>query len=364
MPPTPGSSRSQLTPSTTGQIIEEIEVMLHHALGRGLMVGNDAPATFEAACRDLEGNPDASVVANRLNQLMRLHDNLSRAVAPALPGSLVYLQKEKSRKGRLHILGSVGLVRRLMCVALLSIVGLFALSLSPEVNGSPSNFSLLQNSGSSLFLNELFLLAAASLGVSFANLYQAQIYLRNLTFDPSMEPSYWVRYVLGIMSGTILAFLVPVEHFLEGSTEATMHGMAKPTLALLGGFSTQALYRILFQMVSAIESIVRGNGQDALEVERARIQLEGERQEQQQRQILAAQIRTLQGRTSNPEARASLDTLLDDLMQSGELVGSAPIARATAPAEATKDTGSPPPDDAAETPASSKSDADSAVKND
>ena len=314
MPPVQGSPTAPLLPVAYRQIVEEIDVMLQHALAQGLSVGADIPASFESLRRTLDTRPDGAEVPSSLGQLTRIHSDLSRLVAPALPGSLVFLKQERENAGHLHFLGSVGLVRRLMSVALLSIVALFALSLSQEVNGSPSNFSLLKNSGYSLLLNELFLLAAASLGVSFANLYQAQIYLRNRTFDPTLEPSYWVRYVLGIMSGTILAFLVPVEHLLEGSNEATMHGMAKPTLALLGGFSTQALYRILFQMVGAVESVVRGNGQDALEVERARVQLEGERQEQQRRQTLTTRVRTLQSRTQDPQAKAALGGLLDELI--------------------------------------------------
>jgi len=54
----------------------------------------------------------------------------------------------------------------------------------PKVNGSPDGFSLLKNSGMDLLLNELFLLSAAGIGASFSNLFQANLFVRNGTFDP------------------------------------------------------------------------------------------------------------------------------------------------------------------------------------
>ncbi len=295
--------------SLVAQLHYETDVMLRHALTQGLQLASDTVACHEAL-RDIDGHdPD------KIRRLTRIHAQLAHTVAPATPRSLRFLQKEAEAGGFWSFLGPIRLVRRLIGVAICSVVALFALSLSPQVDGRPGNFSLFNNSGLDLLLNELFLLSAASLGVSFANLYQAQIYLRDCTFDPRFESSYWVRYVLGLMSGTILAFLVPIDHWLEGGKQAqNLHGMGKPTLALLGGFSTQAIYRILFQMVNAIESLVRGNTRATAEAQEAQARVEFERRELQTRAELSQRIRGLTSGldSKDPVARAMVE-LADEM---------------------------------------------------
>ncbi len=291
------------------QLLYESNVMLRYALTQGLQIAPDSIARLEALKNVTEQDFQG------LRSLSKLHNSLAQEVAPATPRSLRFLQKEAESEGFWSFLGPISLVRRLIGVAIFSMVALFLLSLSPLVDGDPSNFSLLNNSGLDLLFNELFLLAAASLGVSFANLYQAQIYLRDCTFDPRFESSYWVRYVLGLMSGTILAFLVPIDHWLEGGKQVqNLHGMGKPTLALLGGFSTQAIYRILFQMVNAIESLVRGNTRVAAEVQEAQLRLEAERRELQTRAELSQRLRGLTaGLPAGDPAARSLVEMADEL---------------------------------------------------
>ena len=304
--PLKGSIKQQ---SLVTQLHYEADVMVRHALSLGLQLAPDTVACHEAL-RNIDDKDPAKV-----RQLTRLHAQLAQAVAPATPRSLRFLQKEAESGGFWSFLGPIRLVRRLIGVAICSVIALFALSLSPQVDGQAGNFSLLNNSGLDLLLNELFLLSAASLGVSFANLYQAQIYLRDCTFDPRFESSYWVRYVLGLMSGTILAFLVPIDHWLEGSKAVeNLHGMGKPTLALLGGFSTQAIYRILFQMVNAVESLVRGSTRATAEAQEAQARVDAERRELQTRAEISQRIRGLTAGLPNddPMARAMVD-LADEM---------------------------------------------------
>lgn len=312
-------------PSLRLQLFKETDIMLRHALSQGLQVTSDMTQRLDAY-RDLDNGRE-------LSDLTRLHTQLAQLVSPATPVSLMFLDQERQKRSALGFLGNVSLVRQLTAVSIFSMIAMFALSLSPSVDGEASNFSLFSNSGLNLLLNELFLLSAASLGVSFANLYQANLYLKNSTFDPRFESSYWVRYVLGLMSGSILAFLVPVDHWLEGSAQAgTLHGMGKPTLALLGGFSAQAIYRILFKMVNAVESLVRGSSQEALENEKAQVRLDSERRELQTKAELSAKLRSI--RDSIPAehpAAESLSHLADHLtgIASQPLIVSDPAEPAT-----------------------------------
>lgn len=72
-------------------------------------------------------------------------------------------------------------------------------------------------------------------------------------FDPKYEPSYWIRLLVGIMAGLILASLIPVD-------PDALNGLGHPTLSLLGGFSASLVYRILNLLVSFVEDIVKRMG--------------------------------------------------------------------------------------------------------
>src|SRR5438270_13746307 len=105
----------------------------------------------------------------------------------------------------------------------------------------------------------MHLISAAGLGACFYALFKARRFITNGTYDPKYEPTYWVRFILGITAGTLLALLIPVGGS-AGSVELT-----KPLLALLGGFSAEAVYRILLRMVETLETLVQGSDQQAIE---------------------------------------------------------------------------------------------------
>lgn len=67
-----------------------------------------------------------------------------------------------------------------------------------------------------------------------------------------MVPALWS----GLIAGLILAELVLVD------TGGSLEVLSMPILALLGGFSSTAVYRILNILVSAVESLVRGGTED------------------------------------------------------------------------------------------------------
>ncbi len=124
--------------------------------------------------------------------LAQVHARLADLVAPARPRTILLLAEEKEKANPFYFLGEVPLIRRLMFISIISLIGLISVSLSSAVDGNPKSFSLLENQGTSLLLNQLFLLTAASLGASFANLIQTQRYIKDGTFDPKYESSYWV----------------------------------------------------------------------------------------------------------------------------------------------------------------------------
>jgi hypothetical protein len=101
-------------------------------------------------------------------------------------------------------------------------------------------------------LNWLF---SAALGAVFYVLFTALDYVKNRTYDPRYNSIYVIRFVLGVIAGLILA-IVMQNNFGQGEVAKKL---GPSVLALLGGFSTEAVYQILQRLVDILLAAVRGD---------------------------------------------------------------------------------------------------------
>lgn len=339
------------TLSVTREILWECRAMVLHAMSSGLTVPGGLVQGLEAIVGDDEA--DARTSARRTEaeettefsaeaphsrvrnlpsavayQIAQIHGQLSKIIAPAKPRTVLLLERETARGGFLKFLGPVPLIRRMMVTSVISLVALIAVSLSPEVDGAPGRFSLLVNSGTSLLLNELFLLSAAGIGASFYNLFQANRFVREGTFDPVYESSYWIRFVLGLMAGMMLASLIPIDSAtageamgLDADAASSVTGLEKPMFALLGGFSASVVYRILSRLVAAVESIVKGDTRDIQAAQEASSKALAAEQEVQNRLALASRLTKLQQQIQSAdvpqELKRELERIQNDLLTPG-----------------------------------------------
>lgn len=298
------------------QLLPECKSMARHVLSSGANVSPavmsmlvEAEALLEN-CND--GKPeDNGNRAKAVGQLSKVHAALSEKIAPASPRTILLLANQEAHGSRFSFLGPVPLIRQLLFIAMVNLVLFLLISLSPEVNGDPNNYSLTENQNTSLFVNYMFLLAAAGMGASFAALFLANSYIKSGTFDPKYNATYWNRWLLGVMAGLILALFIPVEQFAsEGSN---LKGFGKPLLALLGGFSSAAVYRILNKIVNTLTGLVKEAPQIAIEQGIDAANNAAERNVSAYRREVAgelSQIRTLADEGSDPEG---LKKALDDL---------------------------------------------------
>ena len=248
------STTKAYPPGVGPQLLAACKAMAAYAFGAGSRVPESLVSRLEKAEAQLQLQSDSTDgdalspeydkpqpdgppkngknVGDPIETLTHIHNRLAEIVAPATPRTILLLAQEEQKANPLRFLGAVPLIRRLLMVAIFSMCGFVWVSLSEDVDGS--GFDLLQNSGLNLLMSELFLLFAASIGVSFANLFEAQRYIKDGTFDPKYESSYWVRHVLGLMAGTILALLVPIEALAAEQESTILQQLGKPMLALLG----------------------------------------------------------------------------------------------------------------------------------
>ncbi len=181
-------------------------------------------------------------------KLVEAHDLLSNAIKPATPRTVLLLDPVFADRSAFSWLSPVPLLRRLMIVAFLSLAGFIGIALSPYVSETGGN--IFNSNGIPLLVNLMFFVCSAALGACFSALFQANSYIVSGVFDPKFEPSYWIRLLVGVMAGLILASLIPIDPH-------ALNGLGKPTLSLLGGFSASLVYRILNLLVDTVEDMVK-----------------------------------------------------------------------------------------------------------
>ena len=292
-------------PSLDVQVLKASEAMTHYALASGLRVPDRVVEAVSRA-RVRADEPDSGDGVDPA--LLRAHGELVRIVAPATPRTILLISE--GRRTRLSMLGPVRLVQHMLIAVVILLAVFIALSLTTSVNGDGGDFE--NSSGLPLLANELFFLAAGGLGAAFSALFTAYRYISEGTYDPKYESSYWLRFILGLMAGLLLAMLIPVSSG-EGST-----ALSRPVLALLGGFSAAVLYRILERLVSGLESVIQSDSRELRAVEREAIAARAATDAARDRLGLVAELRRVQdrARAGGPSAEVAdeLDGILEGLL--------------------------------------------------
>ncbi len=247
------------------QLFCEAGSMAEYALKRGKVVPSATIKIIESfvikqdSSSQAETNNAKTAIREDLDitDLVQAHDDLTKIVEPATPQAILMLQTEQRRKGFLSALGPIPLVQNMMGVAILFLLIFILVVMSPDVIRNGAN--IFNSSGDKLLVNLLFLLSASGIGASFSALYKANRYITNLTFDPNHEISYWIRFLLGLISGLILSLVISDKAINSDFLE---EGIVRPLLAILGGFSADLVYTFLNRMVETVKSLFQGSTEE------------------------------------------------------------------------------------------------------
>jgi hypothetical protein len=219
------------------QALSEFRVMLRFALGEGLDVDEKARAAIAAVSSGPQIN-FASLLAG--------HAALSKIIAPATPLSL---EATATTPGPLGSLRRPPLIMWMIIVAIVAATGFVVTNILFVVYGN------------SLAIEKLNWCFAAGLGAVFYVLFTAHKYVKDRTFDPRYNAVYLIRFVLGVLSGLILAIVLGTSLF---KSNTTISNLGPAVIALLGGFSTEAVYQILQRLVDILLAAVRGDNSDTV----------------------------------------------------------------------------------------------------
>jgi len=239
--------------SLIDQPLRECDAMAKYAFASGIEVSDDdvkTIITFLAGRSPGNEKLSKNELEDNIYQLVVAHNNLAKLVRPATPRDILPLVNESVKSRFWRFIGPVQLLRRMMFVNILFIIAFMVIPLSKYVDGTSGD--PLHCDGWPLLINELYFLSAAGIGASFFILFKMNHYIVNNKYNPKYESYYWIRLLLGLIAGLILASLIPEIPLIPEEDLS----LARPTLALLGGFSTVGVYGILESLMNMVKSNV------------------------------------------------------------------------------------------------------------
>jgi len=192
--------------------------------------------------------PDKEELAKMLNELTAL----------CLPATPCSLENTIPRAKLFHNWGPMftPFIRDIWFISIVCLVGYIVLSYINTLY--PGNIIYLQ----------LLLMFSAFLGACFYTLNTAKRYVLSRTFDDYYIANYYSRIVIGVIAGIILANIIKVNYFPTPGNDAgskILFQMTPSLFALLGGFSAEAVVKILNRLVAMLMTLVEGETKDLID---------------------------------------------------------------------------------------------------
>ena len=279
--------------------------MLEFATGRGILV----PDAFTDLSHQLQDDP----IAHHLD-VIRLHNELSTLVAPARPHAIHLLMEQRPPWG--YLFGELRVLGWMVLALVVSLLGFLTLAMNEHVTAETVDVRYLYLEGWTQFYVLAFIICAAALGSSVANLFKIYHYVTAAQFERRYEISYWVRFALGIASGLILAEMVP-NSFGDDFT--------KPLIALLGGFAARVVEEILNRLIETLRTLVHGNMEARIRSQAATLETEYEKQRIREEGEKLKLLLKLKGELATAENADAAKSELDKLIET--YINTRPIQR-------------------------------------
>ena len=235
--PTANQSEPGISQEVIGELSEEINNMLSFAIYNGVTINTEINALIQ----------DSNV-----DDLINAHNLLCKNVAPATPKSIVYTKKLYEKGNKKSILNKLPLLRNLILLALFFLLSFIAIGSSPLVDSDSLNKGIMNNRGYSLILNLSYLGSVAGLGVLFYLLKEVSTSLKKGTLAPEDSIAYMSQILLGIMAGLIMSEIL-APYIIDPNSKVSMFN--KSVLALIGGFSSDAIFSILQGIINKVKGI-------------------------------------------------------------------------------------------------------------
>lgn len=225
-----------ISPKVISELNKEVNNMLSHAIYNGIIINTQVNNLIQNSSVD---------------DLINAHNLLSKNIAPATPKSIDFTKKLRSLENGKSIFNKLPLVRNLILLAVVFLILFIATGLSPNVNNRSLNEGIMNNNGVSLLLNLAFLSSISGLGVLFFLLKKVSDSIKNTTLVAEESISYIAQIILGIIAGLIMSEIIS----FYSNDPKNIDLFSKSILALIGGFSSDAIFSVLQGIIDRIKSI-------------------------------------------------------------------------------------------------------------
>lgn len=218
-------------------IVSYCEQMFDYAISKGLPIPKQIQYDFKSA--------DQATLLENYNQLTTL-------IAPANLRSISFIQRYIFNEKKMKKWWNIPIYSKCFYLSLIALLAVIAISLSPIVNNANLSKGLLDSSGINLLYNLIFVCSSAMLGVMFYSLKSINDKIKAYTLTPIDVLELNSNILIGVISGFIISELFTVLLSQFGDYME----ITKMTLAMLGGFSADAIFSILQGVVNKMKSLL------------------------------------------------------------------------------------------------------------
>ena len=242
MKPTPkDTSKSNeikqgISQEVINQLSRDINIMLSFASKNGIII-----------------NPQVNplIQNSSVEDLIEAYNLLCKNVAPATPKSIDYTRRVYSEGENKSIFNKIPLVKNLIILAVLFLVSYITFGFFPQVNNDSLDNGVMNNHGVSLLLNLGYLASISGLGVLFYLLKKISASVEKSTLVGEEAVNYMAQILLGIIAGLLISEVISIG---QSSTDnVTLFN--KSVLALIGGFSSDAIFSVLESLITRLKTI-------------------------------------------------------------------------------------------------------------
>lgn len=186
-------------------------------------------------------------------ELITNYNDLITTILPAKIESIVYINQYVFIESSTRKWYQVPVYSKCVIIAFIALFSVIGVSLFPSVNNENLAKGLLASSGTELLLCLLFICSSSLLGVMFYSIKSMNDKLKNYTLTQVDVLELNSLILIGIISGFISSEVISTL-FTDAAKESIV--ITKMTLAILGGFSSDAIFSILQGLVNKIKSLV------------------------------------------------------------------------------------------------------------
>ncbi|GEM_PF-1754732 len=244
----------------------------------------------------LEGNKQA--LEQEIILLPKIHAILLEHVSPATPKSIWLTQPDAS--GYLHI-------PPITFLRICALVCLAPFILFTTIRSGNTNEMEVYRTIAIIF--------GAGLGSAFYALFTANHYVTARTFDLGYSSVYTTRWILGIIAGVILANIIVPYVKSDGMKPDFLAQLGPPMIAMIGGYSAEAVNQILRKLVTMLVTLFESETQDIVRFKEQEMKVKYTAEDTKKRLSTAIELTKIYGEfQSSVEAKPDTGNKIKELL--------------------------------------------------